>query len=334
MFHKKIILTLGVVFLSFGSLLAKDYDSTHELPEVIQPDKHRVYIRGNVGYGGLYFPGMDYVKNEIYTGLALGSYTVNNLSQFGKLKDANEGTSRQFDIEYRYMDKFRIFRESRTLVNEIPNDDFRKLQFKEKSSSLGVAYFHPLTPHLNIGVSLRQVDIDQITRKNYGTFDFGFINYTTSVSLLSAINREFNMNVKGIVPGLHIEIKPLRWFEIHFGKQFYNLSGNDVRSTLIIDSYRVANISNVIPYLEASNGSVGYTGEKTTLDFVFRFSSWFATKWGYTVERYTMKYKNYFIYTGNIESSMLYSAIEGSQKQKFEYGSMNFTLEFSKSFGE
>ncbi|MCG6139149.1 hypothetical protein [Leptospira mtsangambouensis] len=333
MSHKKIILTLGVVFLSFGSLFAKDFDSTHELPEVRQPDKHRVYFRGNSGYGGLYFPGLDYTKNETITAIALGSYTVNTFSQYSKLKENTEANSNQFELEYRYMDKFRVFKEDRTLVSKIAKDDSRLLQFKEKSASLGIAYFHPLTPHLSLGVSLRQVDIHQITRKSAGLFDAGFLSNGASVTLISTVDREFNTNVKGIVPGIHLEIKPLRWFEVHFGKQFYNLSGNDTRSTLILDSRYLGNTGTVAPNLDLSNGSVGYTGEKTTLDFVFRFSSWFATKWGYTVERYTMKYKDYFIYTGNLGSSIIYSAIEGSQKQNFEYGSMNFTLEFSKSFG-
>lgn len=331
----KIILTLGVVFLSFGSLLAKDFDSTHELPEVRQPDKHRVYIRGTAGYGGLIFPKMSYLRNEMVTEMAFdGIYTTTSLRALNKMNDGYSSTSSQYELEYRYLDKFRFFTESRKLANlKEGKIDPRKLEFRENYSSIGISYFHPISPNFNIGVSLRRVDIEQMTQRNYGTFDFGFIG-TSSFSALSLVSREFTMNARGIVPGIHLEIKPYRWFEIHLGRQYYNLTGTDTQNTIIPQTISFVGRSAMVTDLYLANGTVGYSGEKTTLDFVFRFSSWFATKWGYNLERYTMKYKDYFIYAGSPASSLFYSALEGSQKQKYEFASVNFTIEFSKSFGE
>lgn len=330
----KIILILGVVFLSFGSLFAKDYDSTHELPDVRQPDKHRIFIRGTGGYGGLNFPTMSYLKNELYTNVILDGFVSLNTLNYLRYNNSYGATTSQYELEYRYLDKFRLFTENRKLANlKDGKIDPRNLHFRENYSSIGVAYFHPISPNFNLGVSLRRVDIDQMTQRNYGTVDFGFIG-TSSFTALSLVSREFSMNARGIVPGIHIEIKPLRWFEIHLGRQFYNLTGTDAQTTILGGIVSIGNRSARSDDLNVSNGTIGYTGEKTTLDFVFRFSSWFATKWGYNLERYTMKYKDYFIYTGNPASSLFYSALEGSQKQKYDFASMNFTIEFSKSFGE
>ncbi|EOQ96555.1 hypothetical protein LEP1GSC195_2918 [Leptospira wolbachii serovar Codice str. CDC] len=329
MSHKILITVLWISCLYSSSIFSKDFDSTHELPKVREPDKHRVYLRRNEGYGGINFPVIDYLKYEHFNSLLINGYDANSAVRAFSKNDGYNAVSIQHELEYRYMDKFRVFYESRSLVNlKASKNDQRNLQFKEDYSSLGVAYFHPLSPNLNIGVSLRQVDIEQTTKNNYVLFDL-------FPPLVGPRNREFSMNVRGTVPGLHIEIKPLRWFEIHIGKQFYNLSGNDTRSRIdiILVSDRNANL--LLGYFDFSKGLVSYTGEKTTLDFVFRFSSWFATKWGYSIERYDVKYKKYLLYVDDdLQSTLIYTALEGSQKQKMEFGSMNLTFEFSKSFGE
>lgn len=329
MSHKILIIVLWTSCLYSSNIFSKDFDSTHELPKVREPDKHRVYLRRNEGYGGINFPVIDYLKYEHFNSLLIHGYDANSAVRAFSKNDGFNAISVQYELEYRYMDKFRIFHESRTLVNlKAGKNDSRNLQFKEDYTSLGIAYYHPLSLNFNVGVSLRQVDIEQTTKNNYVLFDL-------FPPLIGPRNREFSMNVRGTVPGLHIEIKPLRWFEIHIGKQFYNLSGNDTRSRIDIITVSDRNISTVYGYFDFSKGLVSYSGEKTTLDFVFRFSSWFATKWGYSIERYNVKYKKYLLYLDDdLQSTLIYSALEGSQKQKMEFGSMNLTFEFSKSFGE
>ncbi|MCW7491931.1 hypothetical protein ND861_04605 [Leptospira sp. 2 VSF19] len=329
MSHKIFIIVLWISCLYSSSILSKDFDSTHELPKVREPDKHRIYFRRNEGYGGINFPVMDYLRYENFNSILVQGYDTNTAIRAFAKNDGYNAISVQHELEYRYMDKFRVFYETRSLVNlKAGKNDQRNLQFKEDYVSLGVAYFHPLSPNFNIGFSLRQVDIEQNTKNNYLLFDL-------FPPLIGPRNREFSMNVRGTVPGIHIEIKPLRWFEIHIGKQFYNLSGNDTRSTIDIVLVNDRNTNLLFGYFDFSKGLVSYTGEKTTLDFVFRFSSWFATRWGYTIERYNVKYKKYLLYVDDdIPSTMVYSALESSQKQRMEFGSMNITFEFSKSFDE
>lgn len=325
-----------MMFLSFGNLFAKEYDSTHELPEVRQPDKHRVYLRITDGYGNLKFPVQNRIQNEVITSYLVNDvFTYQTSGNYSKLDDAYSSTSGQRELEYRYMDKFRFFIENRNLANIDPGQsDSRLLQFRERYNGIGVGYFHPLSPNLNVGVSLRQVDIEQLTKRQVLFYDFGFRNFN-SISILNPISREFTMRAQGITPGIHLEFKPLRWFEIHFGRQMFNLSGTESQNYA---TYLIERTRNIVSQEQGavafSNGTVSYTGEKSNLDFVFRFSSWFATKWGYSIERYTMKYKNYAYLNESIASSLFYSAIDRTQKQSFQLDSINLSLEFSKSFGE
>ncbi|TGM24372.1 hypothetical protein [Leptospira meyeri] len=330
MSHNKIILILGVVFFSFGSLLAKDFDSTHELPEVRQPDKHRVYFRSTGSYGGLLIPEKDYVRNEDLSYMVFNGPSLNGLLNYSQQMPKFEGSANTRELEYRYQDKFRIFYESRVLVNLKKSEeaDPYRTQFTENKKSLGVAYFHPLNPYFNIGASLRHVTVDQLTNTpmvSYGFIPSGFGNNYQSYLVL--IPRDTNLNVKGIVPGIHLEIKPLRWFEIHLGQQFYSLNGSDSRITTSI-----ASIGSVA--FGYSGGDATYTGTKQSIDFVFRFSSWFAAKWGYSKESMKVKYQNYLSLGNSPLATVLYSAWDGSQTTKFDFTALNFTLEFSKSFGE
>ncbi|TGL44611.1 hypothetical protein [Leptospira perdikensis] len=328
MSHNKIILILVAVFLSFGNLLAKDYDSTHELPEVRQPDKHRVYFRSTGSAGGLLIPEKDFVRNEDLSYMLFNGVTFNNLINYSQQMPKFDGSANTRELEYRYQDKFRVFYESRVLVNLKKSEeaDPYRTQFTENKKSLGVAYFHPVNPYFNIGASLRHVTVDQLTTTplvSYGFIPVGF----GSQSFLIYQPRDTNLNVKGIVPGIHLEIKPLRWFEIHLGQQFYSLSGSDSRITTSVSSLGTAGLG-------YSGGDASYTGTKQTLDFVFRFSSWFAAKWGYSKESMKVKYQNYLSLGNSPTATVLYSAWDGSQTTKFDFTALNFTLEFSKSFGE
>ncbi|MCW7488797.1 hypothetical protein [Leptospira meyeri] len=328
MSHNKIILILGVVFFSFGSLLAKDFDSTHELPEVRQPDKHRVYFRSMGSAGGLLIPEKDYVRNEDLSFMLFNGATLNGLLNYSQQMPKFDGSANTRELEYRYQDKFRIFYESRVLVNQKKSQeaDPYLANFTENKKSLGIAYYHPLSPYFNIGASLRQVTVDQSTNSmllSYGFYQSGFFTNTFYVFQ----PRDTNLKVKGIVPGIHLEIKPLRWFEIHLGQQFYSLSGNDSRITTSVSTLGTA-------ALGYSGGDASYTGTKQTIDFVFRFSSWFAAKWGYSKESMKVKYQNYLTLGNSPTATLLYSAWDGSQTSKFDFTSLNFTLEFSKSFGE
>ncbi|MCW7469553.1 hypothetical protein [Leptospira kanakyensis] len=330
MSHKILITVLWITILSTNSLFAKEFDSTHELPKVITPDKHRVFIRGVDGSGGLRFPVMDYLKYEpINYMLVNGFDEYAALNAFSKQKDQTSG-SRQYELEYRYLDKFRLIYENRRLVNVPTSDnDSEGFRFKESYKGFGAGYFHPLSPNFNLGVSLRRVSLDQAT--TIGTVTFNFLPTNSGVGIMG---RDFAMQAKGYVPGIHLEFKPMRWFEIHLGNQFYNLVGDDTKVRVDSVPFTFRNVTTNVMFYELANGNVNYTGEKTTLDFIFRFSSWFATRWGYSVEKYRVKYNNYFIFLGDIDSSVVYSALEGSQKQKMEYSSLNITVEFSKSFGE
>lgn len=329
MSHNKIILTLGVVFLSFGSLLAKDFDSTHELPEVRQPDKHRVYFRSTGSAGTLYIPEKDYQRNADLAYMTFNGATVIDLIYFTEQMPKFDGNANTREIEYRYQDKFRVFYESRVLVNEKNNDDPYGAKFKENKKSLGVAYFHPVNPYFNIGASLRRTSINQLTDMSGVFYDYipPAPGNFAGTSFFVIQNADATLNVKGIVPGIHLEIKPLRWFEIHLGQQFYNLRGNDSRVSTAAATLGVITAG-------YANGDATYAGTKQTLDFVFRFSSWFAAKWGYSKESMRVKHQNYFTLGNSPTATLLYSAWHGSQDTKFDFTALNFTLEFSKSFGE
>lgn len=329
MSHNKIILTLGVVFLSFGSLLAKDFDSTHELPEVRKPDKHRVYFRSMGSGGGLYIPEKDYVRNSDLAYMLFNGATTYDLFMYTQQMPIFDGSANTRELEYRYQDKFRIFYESRILVSEKKKDDPYGAQFRENKKSLGISYFHPLNPHFNIGASLRRTSIDQLTNSSGLSFEIipPSPSYFGGTSYFLFHNGDTNLNVRGIVPGIHIEIKPLRWFEIHLGQQFYSLKGNDSRFSVTAATLGLIAVG-------YSGGDATYTGTKQTLDFVFRFSSWFAAKWGYSKESMKLQYQNYLSLGNSPAATFLYSAWDGSQTTKFDFTALNFTLEFSKSFGE
>lgn len=332
MSHNKIILILGVVFLSFGSLLAKDFDSTHELPEVRQPDKHRVYLRSTGSAGGLYIPEKDYLRNSDVSFMLFNGATMYDLLMYTQQMPKYDGSANTRELEYRYQDKFRIFYESRVLTNDKKQDDPYLAQFTENKKSFGLAYFHPLNPHFNIGASLRRTSINQMTNSGGISYEYipPFAGSIMGISYLQFHDREAKLNFTGIVPGIHLEIKPLRWFEIHLGQQFYNLKGND--SKVGFAAATVAGLG--VATFGYSGGDATYTGTRQSIDFVFRFSSWFAAKWGYSKESMRVKYQNYLTLGNSPTATLLYSAWDGSQTTKFDFTALNFTLEFSKSFGE
>lgn len=316
------------MFLSFGSLLAKDFDSTHELPEVRQPDKHRVYLRSTGSAGSLYIPEKDFVRNEDLSNMLFNGATIFDLISYSNQMPKFNGNSNTRELEYRYKDKFRIFYENRVLVNEGKSNgsDPYSAKFTENKKSLGIAYFHPINPHFNIGASLRQTSLEQMT--HIEPIGFGLTPGGTSFNSFIGISpRDTNLSVRGIVPGIHLEIKPLRWFEIHLGQQFYSLKGDDSRITTTLTTIGFGGIG-------YSGGEATYSGTKQSLDFVFRFSSWFAAKWGYSKESMKVKYQNYLTLGNRPEATLLYSAWDGAQTSKFDFTALNFTLEFSKSFGE
>lgn len=335
MSHNKIILTLVTLFLSFGNLFAKDYDSTHELPEVKQPDKHRVFLRLTDGYGTLYIPEKDYARNEDVSAYAIRNTPISafDLYYFSQQIPKFDATSSGRELEYRYQDKFRFLYETRNLVNvgKPSSDDVYRTKFSEKQNSIGFGYFHPLTPNVNLGVSLRHTTVDQLTKTNIFSQSLvssgGFPSFVYSIS-----PRDTEMAAKGFVPGVHLEFKPLRWFEIHLGQQFYMLKGTESRPTIFLASGGGAIAGGAI----FESADVTYTGTKQNLDFVFRFSSWFATKWGYSRERMLVRSSNPLSFGSatSVEDSVKYALWNGAQTQKFDLTALNLTFEFSKSFGE
>ncbi|TGL52283.1 hypothetical protein EHQ59_09520 [Leptospira kemamanensis] len=331
MSHNKIILTLVTLFLSFGNLFAKDYDSTHELPEVKQPDKHRVFLRLTDGFGTLYIPEKDYTRNEDISGYAVRNTPISgfDLYSFSQQIPKFDATSSGRELEYRNQDKFRFFYETRNLVNvgKPASDDVYRTKFSEKQNSVGFAYFHPLTPNFNVGASLRYTTVDQLTKTNPFSQSLVGNNFIYAIS-----PRDAEMSAKGFVPGVHLEFKPLRWFEIHLGQQFYMLKGSESRPTIFLAAGGGASAGGAI----FESADVTYTGTKQNLDFVFRFSSWFATKWGYSRERMLVRSSNPLsIGSGfSAANSVSYALWNGAQTQKFDLTALNLTFEFSKSFGE
>lgn len=324
-----------MLFLSFGSLFAKDFDSTHELPEVRQPDKHRVYLRLNSGFGTLYIPEKDYARNEDVSAYAIRNTPISgfDLYAYSQQIPKFDATSSGRELEYRYQDKFRFLYEDRTLVNDKkkPGDDVYRTEFQEKQRSLGFAYFHPLTPNFNVGASLRHTTVDQLTKTSIFTQSLASAGGFTSF-IYSYSPRDTEMAAKGFVPGLHLEIKPLRWFEIHLGQQFYMLKGTESRPTVFAVFGNGGSAAGGL----FESADVTYTGTKQTLDFVFRFSSWFATKWGYSKEKMLVRSSNPLSIGSatSAENSLKYALWNGAQTQKFDFTALNLSFEFSKSFGE
>ncbi|MDF3818615.1 hypothetical protein P3G55_01815 [Leptospira sp. 96542] len=320
-FLKHILITILILGAIQLNLLAKDYDTTHEKPEVTEPDNHRIYFRYISGLSGVgsvpetntdKFHSLIYAQNGIY---------VTPYQNFNFASDT-------FEVEYRFKDRFRFFYDKRDLFTVKSGDDKTSIPFVENQKRLGLGYFHPVHKFLNLGVSLRDVIIKQNHEVGFIDLNFNLFRPGASSSLILT-DSSSKMHARGIVPGIHLEFKPLRWFEIHLSQHYYYLHGQNYRNSSLL--FADAGVGYVIPF--TTHGDFVYKGTQDRFDFVFRYSSWFATRWGATRDRMQIQYKNFYFGSLSQEASLLYSGLGGEVRPKFDVYSVNFTVEFSKSFG-
>lgn len=300
----------------FQELMARETDNIHEKPELIDPDNHRLYFRFVSGVARGQIPEK---RMETTDSLLLAQNRIYQLTPLTS-GDLDLG---QYEIEYRFKDRFRIFAENRTVKE---GGDFAELlKFREYQKRAGFGYFHPIQKFLSLGISLRDANIKQDFKSEYGNF------YSADNSLLITFPTiESQLRTKGWVPGIHLEIKPSRWFEIHLSRLYYNMGGDISRTAL-----------NLIPSSQALfyapfyiQSDFLYNGVQDQFDVVFRYSSWFATKWGYTRDRMNIKFNQYYFSSLDNQTTLLMSALGRRTSTKLDFDSLNLTIEFSKSFGQ
>lgn len=301
---------------SFSSLLAKESDNIHEKPQLIDPDNHRIYFSYVLGAARGQIPE----KNlELVDSVLFAQSTI---YQVAPLPNGNLNLG-QFEFEYRFKDKFRFFAENRTVSDAGDYKDI--MRFREYQKRVGVGYFHPIFKFLSIGVSIRDANIKQDFRSDY----LNLYKYENSL-IFSTPNVQSQLRTKGWVPGIHIEIKPLRWFEIHLGRMYYNMGGDLSRSAFNF----IPTTSGLLYAPMFVQSDFIYSGVQDKFDVVFRYSTWFATKWGYTRDNVNLKFNQYYMTTLDYQTSILMSALGRRSSAKIDFDSINFTVEFSKSFGE
>lgn len=339
--------SLFITFLFCCSLglSAKDFDTTLEKPnELVKPDKHRIFLRALSGDGSMITPAQEEIRGSD-NAATIASYAAGNptiyASTFGPQYKQEDGKSivtatTQYDLEYRYMDKFRLFYEKRTITQNLAYGSISAgafnlsnvpVDYTDTQKRFGIGYFFPVLSMLNFGLSLRQVELQQTTVSSFVGFSSTFGRSLTYVS-----DSTQTVKMTGYVPGFGLEFKPLSWFEIHFQHLIYNLKGNDSRNDFVGAAAGGASASG----FAFGDGNATYKGYSQTIDFVFRLSSWFATRWGYTRENYL---KTNGVYTfSNLDTNASASIASSLFLQAFteanvKYGSYNFTIEFSKGFG-
>ncbi|TGL57125.1 hypothetical protein EHQ58_15165 [Leptospira ognonensis] len=338
--------SLFVVFLIFSSIAisAKDFDTTLEKPDVlVKPDKHRIFLRALSGDGAMITPAQEEIRGAdnalTIASVASGSPTL-YASTFGpQFQDGKTlvTSTTKFDLEYRFEDKFRFFYETRKISQDFAygsviagafNLRSVPVSYVDTQKRIGLGYFFPVLPMLNLGASLRRVELQQTTDSNFT----GFSSSLGSPSITYFSDSSQTVKMTGYVPGFGIEFKPLSWFEIHFQHLLYNLKGNDSRfDSLVLTSRGLSAVA-----LSLGEGGATYKGYSQTIDFVFRYSSWFATRWGYTKENY-LKTNNVYSFS-NLDTNPALAIgssifVQALSEANVKYGSYNLTIEFSKGFG-
>lgn len=308
-----VILTIAIFQFQ---LSAKEWDTTHEKPQIIDPDNHRLYFRfvSGVARGQIPEKRMEMIDSYVFSRDRI--YSLLPLT-------SGDLDSDQYELEYRYKDKIRIFSDSRKLYEA---GDFSEIiRFREIQKRSGIGYYHPLSKYLYLGASIRDANIKQDFKSDYSN-----LNTSDNSLFFSYPFVESQMRTKGWVPGIHLEIKPLRWFEIHVSRLFYHMGGDISRSSLnFIPTSRFLFYAPL--YVQSD---FIYSGVQDKIDIVIRYSSWFATRWGYTRDNMNIKFNQYYLSSFDYPTSLLMSAIGRNTSTKLDFDSVNFTIEFSKSFGE
>ncbi len=346
---------LLLFLLLTSNLFAKDFDTTLEKPDIKNPpDKHRIFLHLLSGDGSMVTPAKEEIRGSdnaaTVASFAEGSPSITTSffgSGFGP-KEPTVTSTGQSTLEYRYLDKFRVFYENRKITQDFTYGSIAAgavslsnipVKYTDSQKRFGVAYFLPVLSMLNFGVSLRHVELHQATNSTFGSartqsFLSGNQGNLNRTSVTSTYVEYFDQSVKmtGYVPGFGFEFKPLSWFEIHIQHLIYNLKGNDTRN-----NFAYAAVSSLsVTGISLGDGNATYRGYSQTIDFVFRYSSWFATRWGYTRENF-IKTNGVFSFS-NLDSNPA-SAIASSlflqalSEANVKYGSYNITIEFSKGFG-
>lgn len=311
-----LLISFLYLFSSVTALLAKETDNIHEKPQLVDPDNHRIYFRYVLGAARGQIPE----KNmELTDGIL---FSQSQIYQIAPLPNGNLELG-QFEFEYRFKDRYRIFAENRTIRDAGEYKDI--LNFKEYQKRAGVGYFHPIFKVFSIGVSIRDANIKQDFRSDY----LNLYKFDNSL-IFSTPNVQSQLRTKGWVPGIHLEFRPLRWFEIHLSRLYYHMGGDVSRSAINFIPSTVGIL--YAPFFVQSDFL--YSGVQDKFDVVFRYSSWFATKWGYTRDNINIKFNQYYMTTLDNQTSLLMSAIGRRNNTKLDFDSINFTIEFSKSFGE
>lgn len=334
-----LIVLLGSIS-AFAQSESPKYDTTQEKSdEFPEPSKHRIFFRSIGGAGSILVPeSQEWAKEGIAGLLATGS------GSFIRMGAADSGPS-QKGLEYRYNDRFRVSYDTRTIklkgtyqsgsaLSGYSNGAvFGNVDWTENVTKIGVAYYHPFSKYFSAGGILRKYDIAQ----NYGVKEFSHYYLMTSAVTSAPANEIFNSNSQsksfGLVPGIGIEIKPLRWFEIHCSYEKLNFTGTgSINSRGIISVYNLAG-----PLVENMSKKFNYTGAISNFALVFRYSSWFSTKWGYVAEQYSRSYNQYLIFnnfTSNpalnalIGNGLFSSLVNSNSYNRYIY----LQIEFSKGF--
>lgn len=322
-------------------------DTVHEKPaDFTDPDNHRFIVRaGSSVLGGVRPPEADENNKSAQVYNIMDRVFFPNYYQYGMsyvVKDSNILNSR---LEYRYKDRYRIFRDTLAIKDNstflnysitATGSDGNILQplggplhpWKENRESIGIAYYHPIAKTFSLGVSLKNANLSQSYNMSYATV-FGV--YTTN-NVVFGNAEKGSSQTSGYIPGIGLEWKPLRWFEIHYTLEQYILSGkkDSIQSIFIVG--RTAGIS----VYDFRSGHFTYTGTSQNLDFVFRFSSWFAARWGIVSERFRRKYDT-FASSDNYSTSLAYGAASSFLYPKivsssFHNDYLRFQVEFSKGF--
>ncbi|HMV80820.1 MAG TPA: hypothetical protein PK453_16335 [Leptospiraceae bacterium] len=335
---------LSAVIFSFQTS-AKD--TVHEKPtDFTDPDNHRFIIRaGSSVLGGVRPPEADENNKSAQVYNVMDRIFFPNFYQYGMAYVQKNSDILNSRLEYRYKDKYRIFRDtlairdSSTYLNysiTMTSSSGNILQplggplqpWKENRESIGIAYYHPISKTFSFGASLKSANLSQSYNLSFATI-FGIY---TSNNVVFGNAEKGNIQTSGYIPGIGMEWKPLRWFEIHYTLEQYILSGkkDSVQSIFVVG--RSVNVS----VYDLRSGNFTYTGTSQNLDFVFRFSSWFAARWGIVSERFKRKYDS-FISSDDYSTSLAYGAASSFLYPKivsasFHNDYLRFQVEFSKGF--
>ena len=353
----KLIFISSIFILSFNSLLA--FDDLHAKPrEFKEPDKHRIYLRGMVGYSN----NKPFEAGELDKA-NIGAYPILVANQigFGSPITGFDSMNLGRGLEYRFKDRLRLhadYQETNQLTESqkgspnggigtytsITQSSIGSLilfngvsidKWSYKTSKTGASYYHPINNYFSIGGILRSYNVTNTMEVNQSGFGIISVPSVGSGTVLNSNSSDIKSKLSGVVPGIGIEIKPTRWFEIIYNYESVNLTGNRDSTNLGLTIITARGSSVGFGFLnfglEKANQTV--KGNIQTLDFVFKYTSWFSTRYGFVQETYQRNFDSYLFLPNvsreSIIAGLLYQALNGSEAK---FNSFNIRFEFSKGF--